>query len=421
MSEAIEGGTKPVVARHSKAEQERWREVMAEFRGGWPVLVAGVIGSSVGVLTSIYSLAIMMRPLEMEFGWGRSQIAVAGSFFTLGLFLAGPWFGRLYDRFGVRRVGPVSVVLLALTFAALTQVRGPVWVFYAGYLALGTLGAGTSYLAYSRAVNTWFDKGRGLALAITMSGTALAATIQPFVLPPFVADHGWRAGYLALAVAALIAVPLMMFVVRERPRALQAAQPLEGLTAGQALRTRSFWLMAFGILIVGMGLVGVHLHFMPLLTDMGASQEQAAMAFALIGIGVLAGRFVTGALLDNFHAPLVVMGLFLLPAAGLILFYFVGVPAAYILAICFGLATGAEADALGYLASRFFGLRSYSEIFGWLYGFMALGGASGPLLTGFLYSYFGNYQSGLIATGVLCTVSALLFVSLGRYPERLTA
>lgn len=291
-------------------------------------------------------------------------------------------------------------------------------MLYIGYLALGVLGAGTSYLAYSRAVNTWFVKARGIALAITMSGTALAAAIQPLVLPQFVAAYGWRAGYLALAASALVALPLMLFVVRERPRLQSEPKVLEGVTAGEALRTRAFWSMAIGIFCVGMGLVGVHLHFMPLLTDMGSSPEDAAHAFALIGGGVLAGRFITGALLDSFHAPFVALFLFLLPPTGLIAFHLIGLPAAPILAICFGIATGAEADVLGYLASRYFGMRSYSEIFGWLFGFMALGSASGPLLTGFLYDGFGNYGYSLLATGILCAFAAVLFGSIGRYPRQ---
>ena len=395
----------------------RLPEILAEFRRGWLVLLAGVIGAGVGVLTAINSLAVMMRFLEAEFGWGRSQVAIAGSFFTLGLFLAGPWVGRLYDRYGVRRVGPVSVIMLALIFAGLTQVQGPVWVLYIGYLALGLLGAGTSYIAYSRAVNTWFQKGRGLALAITMSGTALASAIQPLVLPQFVEEHGWRAGYLALAATALVALPLMLFVVRERPRPQAERKSLDGMKAGEALRTRAFWSMAIGIFCVGMALVGVHLHLMPLLTDMGASKEDAAFAFALVGGGVLAGRFITGALLDSFHAPFVAMSLFLLPVCGLILFYFFGLPVTPILALCFGIATGAEADVLGYLASRYFGMKSYSEIFGWLFGFMALGSASGPLLTGFLYDSFHDYGHSLFATGLLCLIASILFGSIGRYPK----
>jgi OFA family oxalate/formate antiporter-like MFS transporter len=398
----------------------RLGEIIKEFRHGWLVVLAGTIGTSVSVLTATYALAIQMGPLETAFGWTRSEVAVASSFFTVGLFLAGPWFGKLYDRYGIRRVGPPAVILLALTYAGITQVRGDVWVLYAGYLCLGLLGAGTSYVAYSRAVNTWFDKGRGVALAITMAGTAIAASVQPLVLPGLIAQHGWQAGYLALSVSALIALPLLWFVIREKPRA-QANDggeraSLPGVPAKTALKSVPFWLMAGGIFLVGISLVGLHLHLMPMLRDRGAAPAEAAQVFALMGVGVLAGRFISGALLDSFRGAWVAAFLFSFPPVAWIGFSLFGMPFAPVMAVMLGIATGAEADALGYLCSRYFGMKSYSEIFGWLYGAMALGSACGPILTGTLYDRFGGYGACLVASTLMCSVAVGLFLILARYP-----
>jgi OFA family oxalate/formate antiporter-like MFS transporter len=403
------------------APPSRLGDILKEFRQGWLVVLAGTIGTSVSVLTATYALAIQMGPLEQAFGWTRSEIAVASSFFTVGLFLAGPWFGRLYDRYGIRRVGPPAVILLALTYAGITQVRGEVWALYLGYLCLGLLGAGTSYVAYSRAVNTWFDKGRGVALAITMAGTAVAASVQPLVLPGLIAEHGWQAGYLALSISALVALPLLWFVIREKPRAAVAATPdqpaaMPGIAAGPALRSVPFWLMAGGIFLVGISLVGLHLHLMPMLRDRGAAPAEAAEVFALMGVGVLAGRFISGALLDSFRGAWVAAFLFSFPPIAWIGFSLFGMPFAPVMAVMLGIATGAEADALGYLCSRYFGMKSYSEIFGWLYGAMALGSACGPILTGALYDRFGGYGACLVASTVMCSVAVVLFLILARYP-----
>lgn len=403
------------------AGSSRIGDILSEFRHGWLIVLAGTLGTSVSVLTATNALALQMGPLEAAFGWTRSEIAVASSFFTVGLFLAGPWFGRLYDRYGIRRVGPPAVILLALTYAGITQVQGNVWVLYGSYLCLGLLGAGTSYVAYTRAVNTWFDKGRGVALAITMAGTALAATVQPLVLPGLIAERGWQAGYMALAISALVALPLLWFVIREKPRARTSASvggapvSLPGLPVKAAMRSVPFWLMACGIFLVGISLVGIHLHLMPMLTDRGAVPAQAAQVFALMGVGVLAGRFISGALLDSFKGAYVAAFMFSFPPVAWICFYFFGMPFAPVMALMLGIATGAEADALGYLASRYFGLKSYSEIFGWLYGAMALGSACGPILTGALYDGSGSYAACLAASTVLCSLAVVLFIWLGRY------
>lgn len=409
------------VAATTAGEPSRLGAILQEFKHGWLVVLAGTLGTSVSVLTATYALAIQMGPLESAFGWTRSEIAVASSFFTLGLFLAGPWFGRLYDRYGIRRVGPPAVILLALTYAGITQVRGDVWLLYVGYLCLGLLGAGTSYVAYSRAVNTWFDKGRGVALAITMAGTALAASIQPLVLPGLIAEHGWQAGYLALSISALVALPLLWFVIREKPRATvtsmsDAPVALPGIVAGTALRSVPFWLMAGGIFLVGISLVGLHLHLMPMLRDRGAAPAEAAQVFALMGLGVLAGRFISGALLDSFKGAYVAAFLFSFPPIAWIGFSIFGMPFAPAMALMLGIATGAEADALGYLCSRYFGMKSYSEIFGWLYGAMALGSACGPIVTGALYDRFGGYGACLVASTLMCSVAVVLFLILARYP-----
>lgn len=185
----------------------------------------------------------------------------------------------------------------------------------------------------------------------------------------------------------------------------------------EALSDRRFWGMAIGIFSIGLGLVGIHLHTMPMLTDMGASQSSAAHAIFFYGFGILLGRVVTGVLLDRFFAPFVAGGLFILPPLGFALFHFFGLPFAPVLMLMVGLATGAEADALGYLTSRYFGLKAYSEIFSWLYGALALGAAGSPLLLGYLFDRFGDYQEGLIVASVLCLFSSVLFLTLGRYPS----
>jgi MFS family permease len=300
-----------------------------------------------------------------------------------------------------------------VTLVGLSQVRGPIWVLYGGYFALGMFGAGTGYLAYSRAVTTWFDRGRGLAMALTMAGTAIAAVLIPLLLPRVVAAHGWRGGYLALSASALVAVPLFLLFVRERKVAIDAVVGRgSGATVHDAIRTREFWLMAVGIFSVGLGLVAWTLHLMPMLIDMGATPTRASYALSLFGVGVLAGRMISGAMLDSFFAPLVASFLFCVPPAGFAIFHVIGVSFGPALGLMLGLATGAEADVLGYLASRYFGLKSYSEIFGWLYGAMAVGSACSPLLIGMLFSTVWpvHYLLGGVR-GVLCVRSGFIRMS----------
>ena len=132
--------------------EHKMSPVKEEFQRGWGVVFASSVGAAFGVLSAPSALAFMMKPLHDEFGWGRSQVAAAATCLTIGIFLAGPWFGRIYDRYGVRRVAPFAIVIFSCLLLAVSRMPNSLWTFYAAYFALGTLGVGTSFVAYSRAV-----------------------------------------------------------------------------------------------------------------------------------------------------------------------------------------------------------------------------------------------------------------------------
>lgn len=363
-----------------------------------------------------------MPSISEEFGWSRSSVAIAFSTYTVAVFLSTPWWGRLYDRLPVNRIGPAAVILLVLTELAVTQVRGSIWSLYLAFFAIGILGSGTAYVAYSRAVTSWFDRGRGMALAITMVGPSLSAAILPVLLTPLVQAYGWRSAYLALALASLSAMPLMLFVVRERARpaaqaASQDALAAPDLSARAVLRTRPFWCLAGGVGFSALGVAGVHLHLMPMMLDLGATPARAAQALSLLGLGVLIGRLLTGVLLDRVFAPAVAAAFMLAPPVGILLFEIQGLDAALILAVTVGIAFGAESDILAYLTSRYFGLKSYSEIFGWLYGIYALAAAGSPLLLAAVYAYADSYALCRGLAALLCVLGALCYALGGSYQK----
>lgn len=393
-------------------------QLAAEFRRGWPVVAAGAIGTAVGTLGVTYALTILMGPLTAEFGWRRGEAAIALTFYTTATFLVTPLYGRLYDKLGARTVGTASVLVFAAAQLAATQIGESIFGLYIAYTALGLLGAGTGYLAYSRAVAARFDQGRGMAMALTMIGPSLAAIFIPLLLPLVVAAYGWRAGYFSLAAVALVALPLMLFMVGGKPVLSKPGDigsvEATGLTIGQAVRTAVFWRLAGGVFFSALGVVGLQLHFVSMTTDLGASAVDAAATLSLLGLGVLAGRILTGVLMDRLYAPLVVGAFILTPAIGICLFQLQGVAAAPILAFCLGVALGAESDALGFLASRYFGLKSYTEIFGWLYSFFALGGAGAPLLAAAVYQW-GGYETLRAVGAGLCVLGAVLYATAGPY------
>jgi MFS family permease len=389
-----------------------------EFRRGWRALLAAVVGMAFG-LTAVpyYSISSFMAPLHAEFGWSVNSIGIAGAIVSVGNFFTGPFVGRYCDRVGVRPLALVSIVLLALTIAALRFMNGSLAALYGGYIVVGAAGAATTAVAYSRVVNTWFAKSRGLALGITMAGTGVAAFILPLVLSWVIGCGGWRAGYLACALMALIPFPLVWWALHERRSAVgEPPVAAYGMTRAEAMRTGRFWLIGIGASIYSVAIGAVMLHLQPILKEIGWTGAGAAGAASMLGIGIIGGRFLSGSLLDRFHGPRVALVLFTMPVIGYLLFFSQHAAMAPLAVFIVGLSVGVEGDTISYFTARYFGLKCYSELFGWMFGFMCLAGALGPFVV-IALKVGDSYHVALLVFAAMSMVSALLLGTLGQYPD----
>ena len=390
-----------------------------EFRRGWVPLLAAFAGTSFGISALFfYSLGIFIKPLQAEFGWSRAAISSVTLFAGFGSALMAPVMGHLADRFGVRRVGVVSLLGLAGGFWLVSRTNGVFGLFVAATVLLATVGAGSSAVVFSRLVNVWFDRAKGIALGISAAGAGCAGILVPRLLPGYVAAHGWRAGYAALALLPLLIAPVVALCAWERPQAVAqsvSTPPVTGLTLAQARRTGRFWQMCAAFLLVSLASGGFIVHFFPLLSDAGLSPRAAGGIVALVGLSVVGGRLGTGLLIDRVFAPYVAAGLFAISALGCALLAWGGARVAPVSAVMVGFSFGAEVDLVAFLAARYFGLRAIGAIYGLLYGCFTAGVAIGPLLTGTLHDRFGGYSTALLADAALLLIAAALVTRLGGY------
>ena len=154
-----------------------------------------------------------------------------------------------------------------------------------------------------------------------------------------------------------------------------------GVTAGQSLRTSAFWLLTVAVFLVVTTVNGMIAHLVPLLTDRGIDVGRATSVLSAVGLSVIVGRLVAGYLLDRFFAPYVAAGLFVTPlvAIGLLMAGAGGV-APVVAAVSLGFGLGSEVDVVGFLVGRYFGLRSFGEIYGYVFAIFTLGTGFGPVL-----------------------------------------
>jgi MFS family permease len=397
----------------------------SEFRAGWKVVLASAIGVGAGVTgVAFYTAGLFLKPLITEFHWSRAAVSAATLCLHFGWAVMAPFIGRLSDRFDVRKIALISVVGVVLGFLALTQVNANIWTLYVGLVFLGMAGSGTAPGTWARAVSSWFDRSRGLALGITLAGTGVAGLVAPKAVDGLIQAYGWRGGYVGLAIfVAVVAFPIVFLFFRERTVVsfVGADRPaaLTGVTRGEALRSIRFWQMMVGILLIAGIIAAMLVHLVPLLTDSGMSRGEATGIASLVGFAIVVSRIATGRLVDRFHGPYVAGITLSVPTIGYLLIaaHPGGGWELILAALTIGVAAGAEIDLLAFLTSRFFGLKQFGGIYGLLLVAFAVGAGISPILMGRVYDVTGSYQDGLYVGAACCAIGALLFGTLGRYPR----
>jgi MFS family permease len=397
------------------------------LRNPWWVVLGATLGLTVANGPVVFfTFGLFLGPVTSEFGWDRATFASSLLVGHTLAALAYPFMGRWIDRYGIRRVTLTFIPLFALSTAAISLTPASPAAFIALAGLCGLISTGQAPPAYAKAVSAWFDERRGLALGIAMAGIGIGATLVPQFARLMIAAYGWRAAYVALGVLTFaVAFPAVALFIREPDAGPRVAgrEPavLPGLVLGESLRSSSFWLLAVAVFLVVTTINGIVAHLVPLLTDRGIDVRQATSTLSLVGLSTIAGRLVAGYLLDRFFAPYVAAGLFLLPlvAVGLLTAGAAGVAPA-LAAVSLGFGLGAEVDVIGFLASRYFGLRAFGQIYGCLFAIFTLGTGLGPVLMAVSFDMTQSYDVTLTAFGIALVCASVLVSRLGpyRFPAR---
>ncbi|WP_454741946.1 MFS transporter [Cupriavidus necator] len=388
--------------------------------GGWPVAIASMIALMFGPSTvAVLSLGIFIRPLEADFGWSRTQIALASTIVSYTVMVISPLQGYLVDRFGARSVMLPCIPLFAMAVGMMYFLPPVPWVYYAAWIAIPAIGIGIFPLSYLRVVSSWFDKRLGLAIGIANAGIGLGGAVLPLILNYLIATHGWRVGYLGMAVLVLlVSFPAVLLFVREKPgtepRTVRQSAAA-GIDFREAVRSRPFLMLAAVFVLLGLINTALIIHQIPLLIDAGLTPQRAAMVQATFGMFVIVGRLATGLLIDFLAAPLVMMVL-VLGATVACLFYAFGASGdiVFVCAALLGMVLGAEFDVLSYLLKKYFGMKSFGKLYGIIFAVFQFGAGAGAALLPLMRQASGSYRQGLLLFAVATLVCAGLLFLLNR-------
>jgi MFS family permease len=379
------------------------------FRRGWAIVVAlGVTETtSYGIL--YYAFAVLLGPMERELGWSRAQLTGAFSLALLVSGVAAVPVGWWVDRHGARvlmTVGSCLATALTLLWAG---VRDPL-AFYALWAAMGVAWAMTFYEPAFAVVAQWFRRRRARALTVLTGMAAFASTIF-FPLTAWLAEQqGWRAALVTLAVVlAVVTIPLHALVLRRRPEdhgltvdglPVEPDAPSEHhVSARAAVRGGAFWWLAAAFALEAAITIGLAVHLIPYLLDVGHGAAFAAWAAGLVGAMQFVGRVLIGPLGDRLPLRRLVAGLFGLTVLALALLgLIVSTEAgALLFAVLFGAAKGALTTARPALIADLYGRGSYGTISGAMSATGVLARAAAPLGIGLAYDAAGGYAPVLWA------------------------
>lgn len=391
------------------------------LRNPWWIVFGSMFGLMVGNGAVMqFTFGVFIKPLTAEFASDRGTISAA---LTIGLVVTGlftPLLGRLVDRYGIKRVVLPAIVLFAASGAALGVFVNSALAFVVIYAMMGLFATGQTPLPYAKAVSGAFDAHRGLALGVTMAGVGVGTVLLPLFAQFMVTNYGWRNAYLGLgAIVFLVAFPAVLFFVKE-PAILRNDTRIrtaaDGLTAREALKTGAFWMLAVTFFFVALACAGMLAHSVAILTDRGIPAGTAIRAISIGGAALIVGRLMSGWLLDRVYAPSVAAVFFAAPLAGIaVMLGSTSAEAGMAAVALVGLGLGAEVDMIAFLICRYLGMRSFGEIYGYLFlGFM-LGSGLGPFVMGLCFAKTGSYQIAMIGLGVGLLIAIGLMLRMGAY------
>ncbi|WP_218030198.1 MFS transporter [Pseudonocardia hydrocarbonoxydans] len=380
---------------------------------------------------------VLMDPLRDEFGWSVTTISAAVAVNMALYGLTAPFAAALMERFGIRPVITAALVVVAAG-SGLTVFMTESWQLVLCWGVLVGLGTGSMALALVATVTgRWFVARRGLVSGVLTAGGAAGQLVFLPVVALVAESSGWRAAALGVSVAALAVVPVVLLVLRERPRDLGVTpyggtaaddrDPIRtgaGRTAVRALldaaRTKPFWYLAAGMMICGATTMGlIQPHFIPAAHDHGMPQTVAAGLLALVGLFDIAGTIASGWLTDRYDPRVLLLAYYVLRGVSLAALPALFGPDIQLTMVAFivfyGLDWVATIPPTMALCREIFGARA-PVVFGWVFASHQVGAALMALGAGVVRDQVGAYDLAWQIGGALCLLAGVLSLLVRREP-----
>ncbi len=403
---------------------------------------------------------VLIKGFSEDLGIGRAAASLPFTVCILAYAFLAPLTGRLVDRFGPRWVMAGGAFLSGVGLWMCSRANSlAALVFFFG-IVFGVGGNGIGLVPSNTSVAMWFRRRLGTALGLATMGIGFGTMILPRLTGMVQSQWDWRVSFQFLGYLSFALTVPAFFLLREKKEETAACEgevregnegdgegageemggggaaghdererPLaaagagkgargcerglpEGLTLREALKTASFWLLFLGFVLIVVALYGIMVHQVPYLTDQGIAKSWAEWAVAISGATSIAGRLLFGRLSDRTREKKGALypACIILVVSVLLLLFVRSVWMLLIFAIVYGFGFSAYGPVIPAICAEVFGKANMGAIFGAVTTGGALGGAAGPVITGFIFDHTGSYTGAWILALACVVISTLLFM-----------
>ena len=385
-----------------------------------------VVGAAFALVFSgfgcTYAFGAFFLPLASSFEATRAEVSAVFSYAVAVIFISGALSGQLADRFGPRPVVLLGVIAMIAGLLGAAGATSLARVSVNFMLGLG-IGVGFVYVPAIGAVQRWFDRRRGLASGIALTGIGLGTLVMPLLVASLLTTMNWRGVMVVLAVVvAACCIPALFFLERDPAarglapdgdgthQAVAYTAPTETLWA--LVRSRPFRQLYVAQLVISCAIMVPFVHIVPYAIDLSIAPKQAAGLVSLIGLGSMLGRMTMGGVADRFgRKPTQVVLFVALGASYLAWFAAESYPSLILFALGYGIFYGGFIALMPALIADYFSGPRLSSVIGLQYTSAAFGSLIGPVAAGTIYDRTGAYGLALLVAAVLCVLSATLLAA----------
>ena len=366
----------------------------------WARLMAALALMTLGG-SGMYVISVALAPVQAEFGVTRADASFPYTATMIGFGLGGILMGRLSDRFGVMVPTVIGAACLGSGFV-LAGNAASLWQFSLAHgVLIGLLGCSATFAPLVADTALWFNRRRGIAVAICASGNYLAGAVWPPIVQYGFDTIGWRQTYVATGIFCAATMLLLVFMLRRRPPAMEAGGHARTLLEGHKPLGLSPNALTAVLAIAGVACCVAmsmpQVHIVAYCGDLGyGATNGARMLSIMLAFGIVS-RLVSGWICDRIGGLRTLLLGSMLQGIALLLFLpFDGLASLYVVSALFGLFQGGIVPSYAIIIREYFppreaGVRTGIVLMATLFG-MALGG----WLSGAIFDLTGSYRAAFI-------------------------